>query len=124
MLARLLKVMTTNPEWVLDHVDNYAELLRTDTVAFKQGLTKRLLAMAIFAAALLLCFALGGIAIMLWAVSQGQFWILGLVPILCAAIALVAYISFDSKRDDSLFSKSREQAREDALMLKQVMQTR
>jgi hypothetical protein len=123
MLARLFKVMTMNPEWVLDHVDNYVELLRTDTVAFKQGLVKRFAAMAVFAAALLLSLALGGIAIMLWAVNQNQLWILAVIPTLFAAIALVAYISFDSKRDDSLFSKSREQAREDALMLKQAMQT-
>jgi Putative Actinobacterial Holin-X, holin superfamily III len=123
MLARLFKVITTNPDWVLDHVDNYVELLRTDTVAFKQGLAKRLLAMGIFVAALLLSLALGGMALMSWAVSQNQFWILAVVPILFAAVALIAYISFDSKRDDSLFSKSREQAREDALMLKQAMQT-
>jgi uncharacterized membrane protein YebE (DUF533 family) len=123
MLARLFKVMTTNPEWVLDHVDNYVELLRTDTVAFKQGLVKRFAAMAVFAAALLLSLALGGIAIMLWAVNQNQLWILAVIPTLFAAIAFVAYVSFDSKHSNSLFSKSREQAREDALMLKHAMQT-
>lgn len=121
MLARLFNAIASHPDLVLDHVYNYVDLLRTDTRSFKQALTKRLLAIVLCAVALVLSLIFGGVAIMLWAVSQSEFWILSALPIGCAAIGLAAYILSDSKRAGQLFASTREQAREDAHMLKQAM---
>ncbi len=123
MLARLLNTIASHPDLVLDHVGNYVELLRTDTRSFKQALTKRLLATALCAVALVLSLIFGGVAIMLWAVSQGHIWILSALPIGCAAIGFAAYILSDSKRAGQLFASTCEQAREDAHMLKHAMHT-
>ncbi len=123
MFARLINTIVSHPDLVLDHVDNYVDLLRTDTQSFKQALTKRLLSIVVFAVALLLSIMFGGVVIMLWAVGQGHLWILPALPIALAALALAAYMFGDSKRVGNMFASTREQAREDAQMLKQAMHT-
>jgi CHASE2 domain-containing sensor protein len=92
MLARALHVLRTQPELVVEHLANYGELLRAD-VKQDSARVGHALAWAIITGAALLTFlSSAAMAILLWAVTYQQWWLLWAVPLAGACVALIGWI--------------------------------
>jgi hypothetical protein len=123
MLARLLSVISSQPGLVLDHIESYVGLVQSEAREYKQAVTRRLIAAAIFSIAAFASVLLFAIALMLWAVNHNQLWVLVAVPFAFGVISVSAYVSMSGKAAGAPFENIRAQALADARMLKQAVQS-
>ena len=93
MLHPLLRLALARPDLLADHASAYAELAVVSAREAISDWQVRLVGWALLGAGLLLCLALGGVALMLHgAVASPRVpWLLWAVPLAPAALALLGW---------------------------------
>jgi uncharacterized membrane protein YqjE len=123
MLARLVALITTHPDLLIEHAESYVDLLQEEAREYRQQLRRTLIVAGALSLAVFSGIFLTAIAAMLWAVNQNQMWILLAVPATFLIIALVAYLRLSSSAKAKSFTSFRTQVLADASALKQAMRT-
>jgi hypothetical protein len=97
MWPKLLRLVTTHPAWVGEHVQAYAGLVNAELSDLLRAWQRRLLWQALALAGLAVALALAGVALLLWAVTPTLdatalwvLWLVPAVPLLLAAICMWA----------------------------------
>jgi uncharacterized membrane protein YqjE len=120
MLPRLIAVITSKPSLFFSHAEDYFRLIETDTQLFVRALMNRVVALCTLVVTALLTVIFGGIAIMLWGVTQQFHWTLVVVPavfLLAAAISAMVYSGSAPKQS---FNSLKAQLRADAQMFRRM----
>jgi hypothetical protein len=124
MIYSLLHLITARPQLLLDHAEGYSELIAAEASGASAWWKRRL---ALYACALCsgsIAAVLAGVATMLWATvpAAGMHapWVLILVPVLPAAVAVWCAIAAMVQSTETHFANLREQARADMAMLREV----
>ena len=123
MIARIVRVMTTHPELLLDYAGGYLDLMQIEAVSYKRYLEQKLYATVAFAALSLISVLLSAIALMMWAVLSNQLWLLIVVPAVFIMAALFAYQKIVGGPPNPAFAQIRAQADADAAMIKNLLRT-
>lgn len=118
------KLMVDRPAALTDHVEAYASLATLELSAAVTQLRQRAVKtmLAVVGASVAVLF--GGVSAMLWAVTPAADlhapWVLWLMPLLPAAVALGCWLSVKAGSSLAPFSSLRGQVREDLAMLREV----
>lgn len=90
MLHPVLKVAIKRPALIINHLANYLDLFRQESMGVMSNAVRKAIALAVVAAGLCLFLVFSGVAVML-GVMQGQFhWVLVVVPLAPLLMALIA----------------------------------
>ena len=124
MIHPLLRLLTSEPQLLGDHVEAYADLVGEEA---KKTATAWGLRLALFAASLALvivALVLTGVAIMLWAaVPAGDLhapWVLVAVPVVTFVLAAGCTLYARKSRVESAFDNVKKQLSADMAMLREV----
>lgn len=119
----LLRVLTSEPDTLVEHAAAYADLASDEFQQLQAHWAQRLLWLAIAVVAGLASLILGGVALMLWAalptIETGRAWLLWLVPLvpgLMASFSLLAARRIDAR---PAFGNLRAQLREDMALVRE-----
>lgn len=121
-LQSLFRLITTQPQLLLDHVEAYSELVTEEIAEVSSAYKRRLLygVLAMLLAALGITFT--GIALLLWATAPlAQIhtpWLLWLVPVTPMVLSLVCGLVAKSNARQGAFTDLRSQLRADLAMLR------
>jgi hypothetical protein len=124
MLRSLLHLFANQPQLLAEHAQAYADLLGSETGQALGAWRRRALlnVSALFSAAV--AAVLLGVALMLWAVtpgaSSGALWVLVLVPLPPAAVALWCWRSAQVPPQVRPFDNVREQLQADLKVLREA----
>lgn len=123
MIHPLLRLIASQPQLLADHAEAYAGL-----VGEELGKTTAVWKQRVLLLALALCLAgvaavLGGVALMLWAVTPAanihSHWALIAAPVVPAVLAL--WSAYEGLREDSdAFADLKQQIAADLVMLREV----
>ncbi len=121
-LQSIFRLITTQPQLLLDHVEAYSELVVEEIAQVSSAYQRRLL----YGVLAILLFALGitftGIALLLWAtVPIAQIhspWMLWLVPLTPLVLALVCGVVAKNNARQGAFNDLRSQLKADMAMLR------
>jgi hypothetical protein len=114
----IFSVLVSRPELVMDHVAGYAALAQEEASSVGAEVTKRGIAWAVCGVGALLFLILGGVALMLGAVSDGFHWLLVLVPAIPLVVAGVAFNAARKPMPAKAFAELRAQLDADAQALR------
>lgn len=121
MILRLIRLAVAQPQLLADHADAYAELAAAELGDVSTRLKRQTLFLAAALCSLSVAMALGGVAVMLWAVTPpAQIhtpWALAVVPLLPAVIALGCVLAARRAGRIAAFAAVRRQVRADMAML-------
>lgn len=124
MIHPLLRLITSEPHLLGDHVEAYADLVGEEAKKTASAWSLRL---GLYAAALCLvgvALVLTGVAIMLWAaVPAGDLhspWVLVAVPAITFALAVACILYARSSPVESAFDNVKKQLSADMAMLREV----
>lgn len=124
MIHPLLRLITSEPQLLGDHVEAYADLVGEEA---KKSASAWGLRLGLFAAALCLAGAglvLTGVAIMIWAaVPAGDIhspWVLVAVPAITLVLAVACFLYARSNPVESAFDNVKKQLSADMAMLREV----
>jgi uncharacterized membrane protein YqjE len=124
MIHPLLRLITSEPQLLGDHVEAYADLVGEEA---KKTATAWGLRLALFAASLALlvvALVLTGVAIMLWAaVPTGDLhapWVLVAVPVITFALAAGCILYARKSPVENAFDNVKKQLSADMAMLREV----
>jgi len=124
MLPPWLTLVTGQPELLAEHAEAYAELLQAEAAALGKAWQRQALLGALAVACAALATLLGGVALMLWAITvpvAGQpLWLLAAVPLLPMAAALVFALRARQQVALAPFGSLREQLRADWSLLREA----
>lgn len=120
----LLHLIVKQPHLLAEHAEAYAELAKAEIGAVSASFKRQ----ALFGAAALFCVGvsvvLGGVALMLWAVTpSGQIhavWALFAVPLVPLAGAVLCALAARGHTAAPAFSTIREQVKADMAMLREA----
>jgi hypothetical protein len=123
-MRRLLQLLITQPDLLVEHASAYAELASADAKQASQDSKHKIL----WSAAFLCCFSvsavLAGIALMLWvSAAEGSIrsaWVLLATPLVPLAAAFACLKMCNPKAQAPAFAKVREQIAADMRMLREV----
>jgi uncharacterized membrane protein YqjE len=121
-LQSLFRLITTQPQLLLDHVEAYSELVVEEIADVSSAYKRRLLygVLALLLAALGITFT--GIALLLWATAPlAQIhspWLLWAVPMTPLVLALVCSLVAKNNARQGAFTDLRSQLRADMAMLR------
>jgi hypothetical protein len=121
-LQPLLRLVTTHPQLVVDHLEAYAGLLDEETGAALSTLKRRTVLGVVALVLMSVGAVLGGVALMLWAVmptpSDRLWWVLAVVPAapIAGALACLAFRGPGGKP----FADLRKQLAADWAMFREV----
>ncbi len=121
MIARLVRVMTTHPELLLDYASGYVDLLQIEALTYKRHMEQKLYFAVAFAALSVISVLLCAIGLMMWAVVSNQIWLLIAVPALFILITLIAYQKLVGGAPSPAFAQVRAQMAADAAMAKHLL---
>lgn len=89
-IPSIIKLLLKNPDLLIAHIRNYGALIGGEAQAVWRHLLRNIICLAVMVIALLACLILSGVALMV-GLLQGQFhWVLLVVPLSMALVALVA----------------------------------
>lgn len=114
----IFSVLVSRPELVLDHVASYAALAQEEASSVGAEVTKRGIAWAVCGVGAFLFLILGGVAVMLGAVSGEFHWTLVLVPAIPLVAAGVAFMAARKPMPARAFGELRAQLDADAQALR------
>jgi cytochrome c biogenesis factor len=124
MIHPLLRLITTEPHLLGDHVEAYAELVGEEVKKTGAAWGLRL---ALYATALTLGgvgLVLTGVAVMLWAALPASSfqapWGLVLVPVVTFVLAAACFLFAHRKPSESAFDNVKKQLSADMAMLREV----
>jgi len=124
MLQPVLRLLTTQPQLLVDHAQAYAELMALETARVARQWRRRALLLAAAVFCLLVAAVLTGVALMMWALAPGLssqgLWTLVLVPLLPLLAALVCAWAARSAQSSAAFANVRAQLHADLLLWRQV----
>lgn len=90
MLHPIFSTVLGHPELIIQHLANYAALVKDETGAATRMLMSRVIAGVVAGVSAMLALGLAGVALML-GVLQGQFhWVLVVVPCVALLIAVIS----------------------------------
>lgn len=117
-----LRLLTQQPQLLLEHVDGYSELLGQEIALASSLWRTRLLYAALTILLLGITLILGGVALMLWATQSSvpihAAWLLWLVPVVPLLAALVCWKIARGYMQRSVFFDIRAQMNTDLAMLR------
>lgn len=120
----LLHLIATQPRLLVDHADAYADLAAAELAEATAGWKRQARLQAGVAVGAGLALLLGGVALMLWAVTPPAAvhapWALWLVPALPAVVALGCWLAARASTGVASFQALRQQVRDDLRMLREV----
>jgi uncharacterized membrane protein YqjE len=123
MLHALIHLFSTQPTALAEHAQAYADLFGEEFGQAKQALRRRFVLHAVAMCSLALAVGLGGVALLLWAVTPAAQihapWVLLFVPLPPLALALWSLRRAASRRcsDSALFANFRQQLQADRALL-------
>ena len=125
MLPPLLHLIATRPQLLADHAEAYLDLMGEELGRVSNNWKRRALLNAVALCSLGVAAVLGGVALMLWAVTPVADlhapWALIAAPLLPLATALVCLLTATGQDDErAAFSTLRQQVQADMLMLREV----
>lgn len=121
MFSPLLRLVLREPGLLAEHADAYADLARRDLEAWQAHLRRCLLLWALAATWAGVALTLGGVALMLWAVSGNGHWLLWAVPLAPALGALAAAAAAAGGAGSPGLESLREQFHRDMDMFKESL---
>lgn len=114
MLPPLLRAMLEEPGLFSGYVKAYAVLFKQDAAWWRSKQVRRLVNIGALVAGVVFAVLFGGVALMLFAVTDVGHWLLWAVPALPALVALVAAWRLRHPRPESeMFPRVREQVAQD-----------
>ena len=123
MMHPLLRLLSTEPQLLIEHADAYAELVIADLRMASSEYQRQALLMASALCCAGVAAVLIGVALMLWATVPGNAmqarWLLCAVPA-APAIATVLCLFAARRRAEGKFDNVRLQLRADLAMLRDV----
>lgn len=123
MMPPLLRLIATQPQLLLDHVEAYVDLLTEEIGTVSNAWKLRIVLYAIALCSGVLALVLTGVALMLWAVvpfSEMQApWALVAVPLL-PIVGAIGCITFARKQTSKGFINLRKQIQADMGMLREM----
>lgn len=124
MLHPALHLLATRPQWLADHADAYAELAAADFGDAASDWRRSLLLGAATVCALCVAACLGGVALMLWAVTPvlppHASWLLWATPALPLALAGAALAAQRWPQRTEPFVMLRQQLQLDMALLREM----
>ncbi len=90
MLPPLLRVLLDEPRLLIEYASAYATLLKEDAAWWQAQQLRRLRYRVVMVVSIMLAVLFAGIALMLFAVTGNEHWVLWAVPALPLAVAVVA----------------------------------
>jgi hypothetical protein len=114
----IFSVLVSRPELVMDHVAGYAALVQEEASSVGAEAAKRGIAWAVCGVGAFLFLILGGVAVMLGAVSDGFHWVLVLVPAVPLVVAALALNAARKPMPAKAFAELRAQLDADAQALR------
>jgi hypothetical protein len=114
----IFSVLVSRPELVMDHVAGYAALVQEEASTVGAEVTKRGIAWAVCGVGAFLFLILGGVAVMLAAVTEGFHWALLLVPAIPLVVAALAFNAARKPMPAKAFAELRAQLDADAQTLR------
>lgn len=91
MIHPIFKLALRRPSLVVDHLGNYAALVRESMLDIGQGVLHKAIAWAVVAVCVLLAVVFAGVSVLLGVFAHRFHWILVVVPAIPFAAALVAW---------------------------------
>lgn len=123
MIHPLLHLIATRPHLIAEHAEAYAELAADELSRAAAAWKLRIALQAIGVGLIAVAAILGGVALMLWAVTPPNElhapWALIVAPLAPLVVAL-GCLARAGKPVDSAFGNLREQMRADLVMLREV----
>ncbi|MDO9221706.1 MAG: hypothetical protein Q7T90_11820 [Thiobacillus sp.] len=114
MWPPLLRVLLDEPELISGYASAYAVLLRQDAAGWRARQMRRLGYLLAVASGVLLALLFTGIALMLYAVTGGEHWLLWGVPAVPLTWAFAAsWLLWRAPPTPSPFPRVREQVAQD-----------
>ena len=114
MFPPLLRLFLDEPELLVSHASAYSELFREDVARWQARQTRRLVHYLVLAASLVMALGLGGVALMLHAVTGSSHWLLWAVPVSPLLAALATGVAWRAvPRGGAAFPRVRRQVAED-----------
>jgi len=123
MLHALFHLFTTQPTALAEHAQAYADLFGAEFEEAKHALRRRFVLHAVVMCSVALGVGLGGVALLLWAVTPPAqihaLWLMVCVPLPPLLLALVCMraASASGSRDGALFVQLRQQWAADRALL-------
>ncbi|MCV2360599.1 hypothetical protein LNV08_16620 [Paucibacter sp. TC2R-5] len=123
MLHALLHLFSTQPQALAEHAQAYADLFGDEFGQAKQALRRRFVLHAVLMCSVTLGVGLGGVALLLWAVTPPAqihaAWLLLCVPLPALVLALYCWRAAAASRssDAAMFVNLRQQLASDRAML-------
>jgi uncharacterized membrane protein YqjE len=122
-LHPLLPLLASHPQWVVEHLQAYAELLGERCGQTASAWQRRALLLALAFAMSCTAAVLGGVALMLWALipltTPAAGWMLVLVPVFPLAIAALCW-QRAARQDVDHFADVRNQLASDLELLREA----
>ena len=119
-----LHLLATHPQWLAEHAAAYAQLAGAELDDATSLWGRRLWLGGLTMCALMVAATLGGVALMLWAVTPElpapRAWALLAAPALPLALAGVGWLALRRLRQGPLFFVLRQQWQTDAALLRQT----
>ncbi len=123
MIHPLLRLVATQPQLLADHAEAYAGLVGEELSRSTSEWKRRVVLSAVALCLLGVAAVLGGVALMLWAVTPAANlqapWALIAAPLVPAVIAAVCLLASRSSPGDT-FAGLRQQLAADLSMLREV----
>lgn len=122
MLHPALHLLATRPQWLAEHAEAYAELASAELGEAAAAWRRSALLGAATLLAATVAAGLGGVSLMLWAVTPElppqTAWLLWATPALPLVLALVGVWVMQSKRRGQAFIVLRQQLQADMALLR------
>jgi cytochrome bd-type quinol oxidase subunit 2 len=113
MLLRLLKLALREPSLLSEHASAYAQLLKQDAARWQSRQLARAVYLAAAAAGLAIGATFAGVALMLYAVTDSDHWLLWIVPAV-PLVGAVAALLLARAAPPPMFARVQQQFAEDA----------
>lgn len=123
MMRAVLHLFATQPQWLAEHAQAYAELVTAETLKFAAAWKRQVLLKALALGGLALALLLAGVALLLWAslpTAPRAPWVLIVVPLLPLACALGCWLAAREQRGEPPFVGVRRQFEADKQLLREV----
>ena len=120
----LLHLAASQPQWLAEHAEAYADLVADEIGQASQGLRRRALLGALGLCSGVVAAALAGVALMLWAVVPADAihapWALIAAPLLPALATAGCLLANGAARRGAAFATLREQLKADFVLLREM----
>jgi hypothetical protein len=120
----LLRLIASQPQWLAEHAQAYAELLSNEIGSASTTWKRRAALYGLAGVGLGVGLVLGGVALMLWGVvPAGQIhapWALIITPLVPLVLAVACTAAARAGGTDAAFEQVRGQVQADMLMLREA----